>query len=177
MRITYAAVKKPVFDILKMDLTGGSQTFVLCDGVQNPGNLGAILRTAAAFDVNAVLLYGESVDPFNPKVVRASSGAVVEIPVFSVDLDTIDLLKIKGFKLLISSPSSKNGANSSMLGSLGAQPSILAFGSEGRGISQDIKDIADGSFFISTSEKVESLNVTAAAAIALYAAREKKGDI
>ncbi len=141
---------------------------VLCDGIQDPGNLGAIIRTAAAFGAHAVMLSGETADVFSPKVVRASSGTVLDIPVRTYDTDELkELVKNKEYRLLVSCPPGRNSRDirefKNAIGHL-----VLVFGSEGQGVSSEISRMADVFFHIPLSENVESLNVNAAAAIALY---------
>ncbi|MFH1305900.1 MAG: RNA methyltransferase [Candidatus Omnitrophota bacterium] len=141
---------------------------VLCDGIQDPGNLGAMIRTAAAFGARVVMLSGETADVFSPKVVRASSGTVLDVPVRTCDTEELkELIKKEGYRLLISCPPGRNSRDirefKNATGHL-----VLVFGSEGKGVSSEISRMADVFFHIPLSENVESLNVNAAAAIALY---------
>ncbi len=148
--------------------TSDNTTFsVLCDGVQDPGNLGAMIRTSAAFGVSSVLLFGATVDVYNPKVVRASSGAVFDIPVRTVTLEQLDALKSAGRYFLSSDPGI-SGAESMYDVCLPEGPVILAFGNEGRGMSPEIRKRADRVFYIPIEPDTESLNVTAAAAVAIH---------
>jgi TrmH family RNA methyltransferase len=167
-----AAIKKP--DTSK-DVFFGSEggLIVLCDGIQDPGNLGTIVRTSAAMGVASVALVGDCADIFNPKVVRASSGAVLDVPVLEFDLSEVDRLKKEGYRLFVSRLSGEKSADISGIKDIPAK-CIVAFGSEGRGISPGVLERADRLFFITTSEKVESLNVTSAVAITLYAIRRGK---
>jgi TrmH family RNA methyltransferase len=141
---------------------------ILCDGIQDPGNLGAMIRTSAAFDVDAVILTGESVDAYNPKVVRASSGSILDIPVYSCGEDEVDTCKGNGYYLLASSAIKRDRRKVSEIKELPAR-SIIVFGSEGKGISPGICAKVDEYFHIPVSARVESLNVTTAAAISLHA--------
>jgi TrmH family RNA methyltransferase len=143
---------------------GEDPHMVLLDTVQDPANLGAIIRTASAFRFNAVLLYGECADEYNPKTVRASAGTLMDIPVCQAGDDDLVSLKSRNFRLLASALSGKDIKSFKV----DAVPTILAFGSEGRGISKRISDEADGFFHIPMSDKAESLNVAAAAAISMY---------
>lgn len=141
---------------------------VLCDGVQDPGNLGSIIRAAAAFGADMVILTGDTADVYNPKVVRASSGAVTDIPVYRCDMKTLDRLKKDGFTLLAASPLKEKGEDIRTI-KKAPYPLLVAFGSEGKGISPEIETRADGFFHIPIRNNVESLNVTAAASVSLYA--------
>ncbi|MGB3242720.1 MAG: RNA methyltransferase [Candidatus Omnitrophota bacterium] len=167
-----AVIKKP--DASRNVFPGSEGgPIVLCDGIQDPGNLGTIVRTSAAMGVSSVMLVGDCADIFNPKVVRASSGAVLDVPVSEFALPEVDRLKQEGYRLFASRVSGKKSADISGIKDIPVK-CIVAFGSEGRGISPEILDRADQLFFIPTSEKVESLNVTSAVAITLYAIRRGK---
>jgi TrmH family RNA methyltransferase len=145
----------------------GSAFFVLCDGIQDPGNIGSMVRASAAFGVRSILLFGDTADIYSPKVVRASSGTVLDVPVHDCDADEIDRLKREGCRLLASSVTERGSEDIAGFEDL-TGPLILAFGSEGRGMSPEVSDKADAFFHIPIHRTVESLNVTAAAAIALY---------
>lgn len=140
---------------------------VLCDNVQDPGNLGAIFRSAAAFGITSVLIFGQTVDPYNPKVVRASSGTVLDLPFFQVGPKDLSELKDAGY-VFFSSDISSDG--SERIDDLDPVPdkSVIVFGSEGKGISDEVSVFADRSFHIPIKDTVESLNVTVAAAISMY---------
>jgi len=152
----------------------GETTFlVLCDGVQDPGNLGAIIRTAAAFGAGAVLLAGDSADAYNPKTVRGSSGTVLDLPVVYLGMTELRGMKERGYRFLVGCPP---GHGAPDIADAPADPGgyVLVFGSEGKGVSDDVRGIADGYFTIPISG-VESLNVVAAAAISLYVFGRKTG--
>jgi RNA methyltransferase, TrmH family len=130
---------------------------IALDSVQDPGNVGTIVRLAAAFDAAGVILLPGCADAYGPKAIRASAGAILNVPV--VEMDT-DALLARG--LPVYSADSK--------GSTAAPPArsaVLAFGSEGRGISAQLRKAARP-IAIETSGRVESLNVAAAAAILLW---------
>jgi TrmH family RNA methyltransferase len=146
---------------------------VVCDGIQDPGNLGAIIRTSIAFGVDGMLLVGDTVDVYNPKVVRASSGTVLDIPVKVSDIPRIQDMRARGYRLLVSTAGGAGTDDVEETGKYGG-PLIVAFGSEGKGISSDLSENADGFFHIPIREKIESLNVTAAAAITLFVLSSSK---
>ena len=129
---------------------------VALDGVQDPGNVGTIVRLAAAFDCAGVLILPGCADPLSPKAIRSSVGSVLTVPVASV---THDELLACGLPIYAadghgetSAPPSKNA--------------VLVFGSEGSGVSDVILRGAKR-IRVPTSDRVESLNVAAAAAILL----------
>ncbi|AMC34178.1 TrmH family RNA methyltransferase [Janthinobacterium sp. B9-8] len=136
---------------------------VLLDGVQDPGNVGTILRTAAAFGVDQVLLADECADIWSPKVLRAGMGAhfVLEmlehtnLPAFAVKFDGD--LAVTVLEQAIA-PYQAN-----LAGDL-----ALVLGSEGAGVSQEMQDLARLRLTIPMGGQIESLNVAAAAAILCY---------
>jgi TrmH family RNA methyltransferase len=169
-----AVVKKP--DASKYPLPGGENALILlCDGIQDPGNLGTIIRTSAAMEVDHVMLAGDCADVFNPKVIRASSGAALDIPISTCDAAKLDHLKEEGYYLLVSQVAEEKGRDITRIKDIPSR-CIIVFGSEGRGVSGEILRKADGCFYIPVSGDVESLNVTSAVAISLYVfSRMRKG--
>ena len=147
---------------------------VVLDGIQDPGNMGAMIRCAVAFGADGVILLGEAVDIYNPKVVRASSGTVLNARISAGGTDLIAKLKEKGAKLYASSCRGEGALPVETLGRSG-EKALLAFGSEGAGLSKKLTDMADAKFHIPIDEKVESLNVTAAVAVTLYEFARKRG--
>lgn len=169
-----AIIEKPAIKKISAgDVAGFS---ILCDGVQDPGNMGAIVRSAAAFGVSSIIMYGQNADVFNPKVVRASAGTVMDVSFFEADPDDIDKLKAGGSSLIGSVADASKGISLKDF-EIPEGPCILVFGSEGRGISDGLERKIDKSFYIPILDKVESLNVTAAAAIALYVLTRQKQKI
>ncbi|MDP2631405.1 MAG: RNA methyltransferase [Candidatus Uhrbacteria bacterium] len=149
----------PKFEI---DDIKSSKTIVVLDGVQDPGNVGAILRLCLGF--NASLLLIESADTTSPKVVRSSSGAIFLVPWMNVARDkaesTIKNLKRDIFRLEITDSALTLDAIETN------EPAVIIAGSEGSGIKLEIEA---PSVKISHSTKIESLNVANALAIALHA--------
>jgi TrmH family RNA methyltransferase len=136
---------------------------VALDGVQDPGNVGTIMRLAAAFDAAGVALLPGCADPFSPKAIRASAGAVLSVPIARInvaDLDGRKLFAADGTGAAIDPP---------------ARDGVIIFGSEGAGVSEELRSRSKR-IAIATSPRVESLNVAAAAAILLsrsFALRRK----
>ncbi|HEX8252890.1 MAG TPA: RNA methyltransferase [Thermoanaerobaculia bacterium] len=129
---------------------------VALDGVQDPGNVGTIVRLAAAFDAAGVLLLPGCADAFGPKAIRASVGAILSVPVAPI---TIDELLDARVPLVATA----------MHGSTDDPPphnAVLVFGNEGAGVSEDVLRHATP-LAIAMSGRVESLNVAASAAILL----------
>ena len=141
-------------------------------GVQDPGNLGTILRSTEAFEAGGVLLGEGTVSPFNSKVVRASAGSVFRVPAARVKLaEIIPRLREHGFRVLATS--SHKGIPLERANFTG-QVGVLV-GSEGAGIGRELLAKVDDVVAIPHSPKVESLNAGVAASIVLYeAARQRK---
>lgn len=125
---------------------------VALDGVQDPGNVGTIIRLAAAFDASGVALLPGCADPFGPKAIRASAGAVLNVPIAQIDrLEHPRVFAAVGTGETIEPP---------------ARDAVIVFGSEGSGVSDAVRKIAKP-IAIPMSGRVESLNVATAAAILL----------
>ena len=141
-------------------------------GVQDPGNLGTILRSAEAFEASGVLLGEGTVSPFNSKVIRASAGSVFRIPIVQAKLaETLDAMRERGLRLIATS--SHNGAALDQANLIG--PLAVFIGSEGAGLPRDLLGEMDESVAIPHSPNVESLNAGVAASIILYEiARQKQ---
>jgi len=138
-------------------LLGRSDTILIAlDGVQDPGNVGTIVRLAAAFDAAGVALLPGCADPFGPKAIRASAGAILTVPV--VDVTPRELIAA-GLPLFAAAAGGATDAPP-------AGGAIVIFGSEGSGVSEELRAVSTG-IAIATSGRVESLNVATAAAILL----------
>jgi RNA methyltransferase, TrmH family len=134
-------------------------------GVQDPGNLGTILRSAEAFGAGGVLLGQGTVSPFNPKVVRASAGSVFRLPVVRARLsDTIGLMKELGVRLVATASHKGTLLDQAKL----SGPLAIFVGSEGAGLSRDLIKEMDEVVAIPQAPQVESLNVGVATSIVLY---------
>jgi TrmH family RNA methyltransferase len=129
---------------------------VALDGVQDPGNVGTIVRLAAAFDAAGVVLLPGCADAYGPKAMRASVGAILSVPVIEM---TVDELLARGRPIFAAD---RNGSSALPDG-------IVVFGSEGQGLSDRLRSAAK-LVRIEMSDRVESLNVAAAAAILLWRA-------
>ena len=142
---------------------------VALDDIADPGNLGTILRTCDWFGVNAVLLNRNAVELWNPKVVRATMGAVFHLPILpGLDLPAaLQRAKRKGFRVVVTS--SSDGKH--VIPQAVSGKSILVFGNEARGVSREIKKEANELITIAKFGRAESLNVAIACGIVLAAVR------
>ncbi|MBI3922966.1 MAG: RNA methyltransferase [Armatimonadetes bacterium] len=138
---------------------------ILTDGVSDPGNLGAILRTADAFEAEAVLLTEDCVDPFNPKCVRASAGSLFHLPVFQTTPAAL-IMKLEGQGFQVAGTSPLGGVV--LTEATFADRLALVLGHETHGISPEIAQHLDMTISIPTSPRTESLNVAAACAVVCW---------
>jgi TrmH family RNA methyltransferase len=159
------------------DVLAKSQTgpLVAIAGVQDPGNLGTILRSAEAFGAGGVLLGEGTVSPFNSKVVRASAGSVFRLPLAQTKLPRIlDQMRELGLRLIATSSHKGTPLDQAAL----TGPLAIFIGSEGAGLPRDLLGQMTEVVAIPHSPTVESLNAGVAASIVLYeAARQKKSRI
>ncbi len=141
------------------------RTLLLLDGLQDPGNLGTLVRAAYAFDVSVVIVLDGSVDPWNPKAVRASAGASFHIDVVRENWSRVGpWLKEQGIRLLVADP---NGDDVGLLQPV--RPWALAVGNEGAGPRDEIMAGARQRIGIPMPGGMESLNAGIAGSILLYA--------
>lgn len=150
-----------------------SPLVVICDAIQDPGNLGTIIRTADAAGADAVIIMPGTCDPFMPKVLRASAGSIFNIPLLFSDIEGItSWLRDKGIRLIITSPSGGKRIYDVDL----KIPVAFVFGNEARGVRAGLKNRADKIVNIPIMGKAESLNVSVAASVCLYeAVRQRMG--
>ena len=133
--------------------------------LQDPANVGAIIRTAAGLSVDALWLTPESADVYNPKVVRASAGAVLSLPIFVAE--DVARLTGKGIALFAAVAGGGKTSNMETIRHI-PQRLVVAVGNESRGLSAHTIQQAANRFTIPLSRHIESLNVAATAAIALH---------
>ncbi|MDZ7806410.1 MAG: RNA methyltransferase [Gracilimonas sp.] len=163
------AVCKMPEEIQPEKLAGESGIIVATDAIQDPGNMGTILRTAAWFGARALIAGKGSVDVYHPKVVRSTAGATGSIPVLTGDLEDIfRKLEGSGWEILLLD----GGQGAEDLGSIQpTEKTVLVVGNEGNGISENILNSNRRKVKIESSpgqEKVESLNAAVAVSIALF---------
>ncbi len=144
----------------------------VCVDIRDPGNTGTVIRCADAAGADAVVLAGESVDPYNPKVVRSTAGSLFHLPVvaYADAASALGALRAAGLSLLATT-----GAGDSDLfdladdgeESLGG-PTAWVFGNEAHGLSEEVAALADRRVAIPLLGRAESLNLATAAAVCLY---------
>jgi len=145
---------------------------VVLAGLQDPGNLGTIVRSAEAFGSAGVVLGEGTVSPFNSKVVRASAGSIFRVPWVRGKLQSVSS-KLRGQQIRLLATSSHKGTPLDQASLTG--PLALFIGSEGSGLPRDVLEQVDEIVMIPHAERVESLNAGVAASVMLYeAGRQRK---
>ncbi len=172
--IAVASIPEFTFEDLSSEIRSKrSATILILDRVSDPGNLGTILRSAAWFGIDGIVVAGSSVDVYNPKVVRSAMAAVLRLKVVQeADLNEVmpELHKV-GFAVIAST---QDGKASCFEYGFPLKLAIV-LGSEASGISKEISQVCDASVFIPRVGKMESLNVGVAASIVMAEiARQRK---
>ena len=137
-----------------------TDTILLIDDVRDPSNLGTILRTALAFNIKDVVLSLNTVDLYNPKVLRASEGAIFSLNILREDLISF-ISKHKDYKVLSTSLKAND------LKALKTNKKMIVIGNEGKGVSEEILKISDDYLKIPI-KNIDSLNVAIATSIILF---------
>lgn len=145
---------------------------LFCIEVQDPGNLGTIIRTADAAGAAGVILSRGTVDLYNSKVVRASMGSIFHLPIVRVKelTETIDKLKKKKIRIVAADHQAKKDYYQADL----SGPAAILVGNEGAGLPEELWDLADEIVRIPMPGRAESLNVGVASAIILYEALRQR---
>ena len=151
--------------VLPQQLTG--RHYLVLDGVQDPGNVGTILRTADAFHADGLFLVNGCADLYNPKTVRATMGALFRCPVWRCTVEQLHtLLKTSGIPLY----GAALRADTVDARSVDYSRCAIAIGSEGRGLTDDMLAVCDQTVLIPMSAHCESLNAASAATVLLWEA-------
>jgi len=141
----------------------------ICEEVRDPGNLGTIIRAADAAGADAVVLTGRTVDPYNPKVVRSTTGSLFHLP-FSVGGDLDDVITrahAAGMQVLAADVKGDDLLAARAEGML-RKPTAWLFGNEARGLEDDMLERADRALKLPIYGQAESLNLATAASVCLY---------
>ena len=138
---------------------------VVLDGIQDPGNLGTILRTIDSIGLNQVIVSKETADAYNPKVVRSTMGAIFRVNIIESDnlLETLKNMKKHKFKVMATSLETQNS-----IYDVDYNKKVVVIGNEANGVSNEILEFADEKIKIPMLGKTESLNASVATGIILY---------
>lgn len=141
------------------------EKIIILDGLQDPGNLGTIIRSSVAFNFDTVILSSNSVDVYNDKVIRSSEGMIFNTNIIKGNIiEIINELKDKGYKVY--GTSVINGISASEV----CDKENIAFiiGNEGNGISEEVFSLCDKNIYVPMNSKCESLNAAVCASIVMY---------
>lgn len=156
------------------EVTGGEDSLLLAlDNIQDPGNLGTILRTAEGAGVTGIIMSGDCVDIYNPKVIRSTMGSIYRLPfVYVQDLaETIRRLQQKGIRFYAAHLSGSCSYDEACY----RGKSAFLIGNEGNGLKKEIAECADQYIKIPMCGQVESLNAAVAASVLMFeAARQRR---
>lgn len=137
---------------------------LILDNLQDPGNLGTIIRSAVAFNIDTIILSDDSVDLYNPKVIRSTEGMIFNINVLRRNLkEFIPIIKNLGYKIV--GTDVKGGVD---IKEIRKENIAIVIGNEGNGISKEVRDMCDEFTYIKMNSNCESLNASVAASIIMY---------
>ena len=143
-----------------------SNYILALDSLQDPGNMGTIIRTADSANINQIIINKTTVDPYSPKVIRSTMGAIYRTNIIEVeDLKaTLKEMKLKGFQIITTDLK----ATQSIYDINYNNKTVVVIGNEANGVSQEILQTADKKVIIPMLGKTESLNASIAASIMIY---------
>lgn len=149
----------------KNNILSGDRVVIL-DDVQDPGNLGTIIRSCVAFNVDTLVLTEGCVDLYNPKVIRSTQGMLFKLNIIVVSdiLDFVNDLKRKNYRIY----STKVNGGNSLKSIEKCSRFAIIMGNEGNGVRDSLMDLADNYIYIDMNPSCESLNVGCATSIILY---------
>jgi TrmH family RNA methyltransferase len=155
------------------DVMQGTPLILVAAGLQDPGNLGTLVRSAEAFGATGVVTTPGTVSAWNQKALRASAGSLFRVPVVGVSLDELAGLKARGVALMAAvAEDSRDAVEAQDAEFVGA--SAILIGNEGAGLSEELLEMADVRVTIPCPGKVESLNAAVAGSLLLYEASRQR---
>lgn len=157
----------PVFTVAMPDASGTEKikNAIVLENVQDPGNVGTVIRTAAAFEIGAVILCGACADVFNPKTVRSTMGAIFRQRVICADREEIAKIAAENGLPLYGALLSERAED---VRKFSLKNAIVAVGSEGRGLSPEFTKMCGGELIIPMDPRSESLNAAVAASVLMW---------
>ncbi len=142
----------------------GAGRHIVLENIQDPGNVGAVIRSAGAFFIDSVILVGACADPYNPKTVRATMGAVFRQKIAETDYEGLEEMRCRGIRLF----GAYLGESSRDVRDVDFSGSAVCIGSEGRGLSDRLLAMCDENVIIPMNPKCESLNAAVAASVIMW---------
>lgn len=156
----------------KCESTSIGQRILILDELQDPGNLGTIIRSAAAFDIDTVVLGDNTVDLYNPKVIRSTQGMLFQVPIVHFSIDEL-IPMLKSLKIPVFATNVEYGVEIDRLTKEEKTRFAIIVGNEGNGVNPKYLKASDKNIYIPMRANVESLNVAVATSIILYEMRKK----
>ena len=164
--ISFLPSKSNIIGICKfIDEKEIGNKIIILDNVQDPGNIGTIIRSANAFNFDTVVLSLDSVNKYNDKLIRASQGMIFSMNVITKNIKEF-ILKLKKENYLICATDVVDGIKVNSI--KGNDKVAIIMGNEGTGVSDEIKSLSDKNIYIPISKSCESLNVAVASSIIMY---------
>lgn len=165
----FLAVARQNPTALKDVFADAPKLIAILEEVRDPGNLGTIIRAADAAGADAVILTGRTVDPYNPKVVRSTTGSLFHLPIaVGAELeDVIERARGAGLTVLAADVKGQDLLEARARGVL-AQPTAWLFGNEAHGLEDAALELVDGALRLPIYGRAESLNLATAASVCLY---------
>ena len=168
----FSIIKRRSFSENEISFDANSK-FIMLENLQDPGNMGTIIRCAEAFGMTAVVVSRDSVDVYSPKVLRSTMGSVLRMPIVEVDdiQATITEMKDRGTRVYGAILDRSSVRPSDMEISSGGIAVVI--GNEGNGLRKDTYEKCSGTVFIPMTENIESLNAASAATVLMWEMSQK----
>ena len=159
------AVKSQLLENAEQEIDYNQDIIVALDDIQDPGNLGTILRTVDSIGINQILVSKGTADAYNPKVVRSTMGAIFRVKIIECDdlEKTLKEIKKHKFEIVVTSLQTKNS-----IYDIDYKKKVIVIGNEANGVEEKIQKLADKKVKIPMLGKTESLNASVATGIILY---------
>ncbi len=164
-------IKEDLLD--KYNIDYNSEYILALDGLQDPGNMGTIIRTADSANIKQIIVSKSTVDCYSSKVIRSTMGAIFRVNVIEVEnlVETLNTLKNKGFDIISTSLETNNS-----IYNITYKKSVVVIGNEANGVTKEVQEISNKKVKIPMLGKTESLNASVAAGIMIYEyVRQKVG--
>lgn len=164
-------IKEDLLD--KYNIDYNSEYILALDGLQDPGNMGTIIRTADSANIKQIIVSKSTVDSYSSKVIRSTMGAIFRVNIIEVEnlVETLKELKNKGFNIISTSLDTNNS-----IYDINYKKSVVVIGNEANGVTKEVQEISNKKVKIPMLGKTESLNASVAAGIMIYEyVRQKVG--
>jgi len=173
-RVSDTVTPQGILSVIKMNevemndiISSEEPSIIILENIQDPGNLGTIIRTAEGAGIDGIIMSKECVDVFNPKVIRSTMGSIYRLKFAYTDNmdETLDILKNRGIITYACAPDKEAKAYTEYDYT---KPSAIVIGNEGNGLKKSTIDACEDTVYIPMCGEVESLNASVAASIMMY---------